>query len=388
MQVTIVANDVGNIGGMELVLAELVRGLAAAGDEVTVVARTADVPGARFEFHRVRGPSRPFVIAYPWFLLAASVVLRRHRRGVVQATGAIVLNRVDFVAVHFCHRAFGRQPGAATASRDTLPFKAHARLARALARFGERLCMRPARIGGVIAVSPGVAAEVREMYPRLADRVTVITNGVDRKRFSPPSTDQRLNARSRLGVPAAVPLALFVGGDWGRKGLAFAINALADASEWHLAVAGRGDEAAYRRLAVTGGVAERVYLLGVMSDAPMLYHAADAFVLPTSYETFSLVTYEAAASGLPLLATAVSGIEDLLVDGVTGFCITLDSAEIALRLRQLAATPELAGQMGAEARRATADYTWDATVAHHRALYQAVRRQPGGAQRDSGADRP
>jgi glycosyltransferase involved in cell wall biosynthesis len=372
MQVTIVANDVGGIGGMELVLAELVRGLAAAGDEVTVIARTADVPGARFAFHRVRGPSRPFVLAYPWFLLAASVLLHRRRRGVVQATGAIVLNKVDFVAVHFCHRAFGRQPGAATASRDTLLFKAHAHLARALARFGERLCMRPARISGVIAVSPGVAAEMREMYPRLANRVTVITNGVDRKRFSPPSTDQRLSARIRLGIPAAVPLALFVGGDWGRKGLAFAINALVDANEWHLAVAGRGDEAAYRRLAVIAGVAEQVHLLGVMSDAPMLYHASDAFVLPTSYETFSLVTYEAAASGLPLLATAVSGIEDLLVDGVTGFRITHDSAEIARRLRQLAATPELALQLGAEARRATANYTWDAMVAHHRELYQAV----------------
>jgi UDP-glucose:(heptosyl)LPS alpha-1,3-glucosyltransferase len=233
--------------------------------------------------------------------------------------------------------------------------------------------MRPARVGGVIAVSPGVAAEVREMYPRLADRVTVITNGVDRVRFSPPSTDQRLSARSRLGIPATVPLALFVGGDWGRKGLAFAINALKDASEWHLAVAGRGDEAAYRRLAVSAGVAERVHMLGVMGDAPMLYHAADAFVLPTSYETFSLVTYEAAASGLPLLATGVSGVEDLLVDGITGFRITRDSAEISVRLRQLTASPALALRMGAEARSATADYTWDATVAHHRELYQLVR---------------
>ena len=112
-------------------------------------------------------------------------------------------------------------------------------------------------------------------------------------------------------------------------------NALVDAEEWHLAVAGRGDDAAYRQFAANSGVVERLHLLGVVSDAPMLYHAADAFVLPTSYETFSLVTYEAAASGLPLLATAVSGIEDLLVDGVTGFRITYDSPQIAARLRQL-----------------------------------------------------
>ena len=81
MRVTIVANDVGGVGGMELVLAELVRGLVASGDEVTVIARTADIPGADFSFQRVRGPSRPFVVAYPWFLVAASLSLRRHRRG-------------------------------------------------------------------------------------------------------------------------------------------------------------------------------------------------------------------------------------------------------------------------------------------------------------------
>ena len=169
---------------MERVLAELVRGLAAAGDCVTVIARSADIPNVPFVFFRVRGPSRPFVIAYPWFAIMGSLMVRRHRRGIVQATGAIVLNRVDFVAIHFCHRAFGRQPGASTASRNTLIFRAHARLARALARLGERLFLRPSRIGGIIAVSTGVASEVLTLYPRFADRVTVVPNGVDRARFS------------------------------------------------------------------------------------------------------------------------------------------------------------------------------------------------------------
>ena len=371
--VTIVANDVGGVGGMELVLAELVRGLSEAGDRVTVLARTADVPGAQYSFHRVRGPSRPFVVAYPWFALIATVMVRRHRRGVVQATGAIVLNRVDLVAVHFCHRAFGRQPGASTASRNTRVFRAHARLARALARFGERACLRPSRLRGIIAVSPGVAAEVRSNYPGVADRVTVIPNGVDRTRFSPASADTRRAARARFALPAVAPCALFIGGDWGRKGLAFAIKALGVAGEWHLAVAGRGDEAAFGHLASEHGVADRVHFLGIVRDTPDLYHTADAFLLPTAYETFSLVAYEAAASGLPLLATAVSGIEDVLLDDVTGFLISRDEREIARRLEQLSAAPAVAGQMGAEARRVTADYTWDRMVERHRALYLTTR---------------
>ena len=378
MNVTIVANDVGDVGGMELVLAQLVRGLVASGDTVTVVARTASVPDSAHSFHRVRGPSRPFVIAYPWFALMATFLVHRHRRGVVHAVGAIVFNRVDFVAIHFCHAAFGRQPGGATASRDNLLFKGHARAARALARFGERVCLTPRRVGAIIAVSPGVATEVRELYPALADRVTVIANGVDRERFSPASADERLYARTRLGLDAGSPCALFVGGDWGRKGLAFAIRALAEVDSWHLVVAGRGDSTAYRQLAKAIGVVDRVHFLGTVPDTPPLYHAANVFLLPTAYETFSLVTYEAAASGLPLLATRVSGIVDILVDGATGFTITRSASEIARRLQQIAAAPEVAEQLGAAARLITADYTWQIMVDRHRALYQAARGGPPG----------
>lgn len=388
MDVTVVANDVGGVGGMEHVLAELVVGLVAAGDHVTVIARTLDLPDVPVAFHRVRGPSRPFVVAYPWFLLVASLMLRRRRRGIVQATGAIVLNRVDFVAIHFCHRAFGRRPGAVTASRNTRLFKAHARLARALARFGERVCLRPSRLDTIIAVSPGVASEVRACYPLLAERVRVIANGVDRVRFSPASSGARMAARLRFGLPQSAPCAVFVGGDWGRKGLAFAIKALADADSWHLAVAGSGDEDACRKLATASGVDGRVHFLGVVRDTPDLYRAADAFVLPTAYETFSLVAYEAAASGLPLIATPVNGVEDVLVDGVTGFRIGADERQIAARLRELASAPALAAKMGAAARTVTADYTWELMVTRHRELYARrslqvkstqARHVPGGS---------
>lgn len=371
--VTIVANDVGGVGGMELVLAKLVTGLVDAGDRVTVIARTADVPEVSFTFHRVRGPARPFVIAYPWFAIAATRAVRRHRSGIVQATGAIVFNRVDVVSIHFCHRAFGRQPGTATASRSTPIYRAHARAARALARVGERLCLRANRADRVVAVSQGVAAEMRATYPRLASTVAVIPNGVDRDVFSPGTLDARRAARARFGIPDSGPCALFIGGDWGRKGLQFAIDALAEASDWHLAVAGRGDTSAYRDLARHAGVVDRVHFLGIVRDSPDLYRAADALVLPTAYETFSLVAYEAASAGLPLLATAVSGIEDILIDGVTGLRIERDASQIASRLRAISAAPEIGPRMGAAARRATEGYTWGALISRHRALYAELR---------------
>ncbi len=53
----------------------------------------------------------------------------------------------------------------------------------------------------------------------------------------------------------------------------------------------------------------------------LVYELADAFVLPSSYETFSLVTFEAAASALPVLATPVNGVRELIEDGHNGFLI-------------------------------------------------------------------
>src|SRR5205823_6181476 len=120
-EVTIVANDIGPVGGMERVLSELIKGLHGLGHHVTVVARTYHAePLAGVSFHRVRGPRRPALLAYPWFLLAGSLVLRRRRRGVVQATGAIVANRVDVISVHYCH-----QVGPANPSRSNSAYRAH-----------------------------------------------------------------------------------------------------------------------------------------------------------------------------------------------------------------------------------------------------------------------
>jgi glycosyltransferase involved in cell wall biosynthesis len=103
-----------------------------------------------------------------------------------------------------------------------------------------------------------------------------------------------------------------------------------------------------------------------------VYAIADAFVLPTSYETFSLVSFEAAASGLPLLVTAVSGISELLEDGHNGFYISADPADISLRLRQLAADAGLRSALGSEARRSALQFSWKTMVRKHDELYSRL----------------
>jgi len=365
-EVTIVAHDVGSVGGMERVLAELAVGLQARGRQVTVIARTCVLPpGCGVRFHRVRAPGRPLLLAHPWFMLAGSLAVLRRRRGIVQSTGAIVLNRVDVIAVHYCH-----QVGPVSAKSASLLFRLHAKGAGYLKRATERLCYRAHFASRFVCVSEGVAEEMREYFPAIADRVVTIHNGVDTELFAPDVRAADAAAlRAQLMIGEGRLVAAFVGSEWQRKGLAEVIRALALTPGWDLVVAGAGDRESYQQLADSLGVGSAVHWLGVTSDVQLVYALADAFVLPTSYETFSLVSFEAAAAGLPVLATPVSGVRELLDDGRNGFLITRDPQQIAERLGQLAADPELRTTMGLAARESALHYSWAAMVEHHSDLY-------------------
>lgn len=368
-EVTIVAHDIGAVGGMERVLGELILGLRERGHEVHVIARTCELPAsAGFHFHRVRAPSRPFLLAYPWFMLTGSLALRRLRRGVVQSTGAIVLNPLDIVAVHYCH-----QVGPANPSRSAALFRWQVRAAAVLKRVGERVCFATNRPAAFVCVSDGVAEEMREHFPRVADRVMTIHNGVDTDSFAPGarSEDARVE-RARLEIPADALVAAFVGSEWERKGLEPALRALAFTPGWYLAVAGGGDRARYEALADELGVSSRIRWLGITSDVQLVYALADAFVLPSSYETFSLVTFEAAASGLSILAAPVSGVRELIEDGRNGFLIDRDPRLIAERLTQLAEDRELRRRFGQAARESALEFTWGRMVGLHHDLYESL----------------
>ncbi len=370
--VTIVAHDIGPVGGMERQLVALITGLRQRGHRVTVIARTCELPaGSGVEFHRVRGPRRPFLLAYPWFFLTGSLAVRRLGRGVLQATGAIVVNPVDVIAVHYC-----QQIGPATPSRSTRLSRLYSKVVGAMNRVVERRCYEANRTATFACVSEGVADEMRAHYPGARERIVAIQNGVDTELFAPGRRSEEASAmRASLGIARERLVAAFVGGEWERKGLAAVIRALAAAPDWELVVAGGGDEERYRELARSLGVADAVHWLGVTRDVQLVYQLADALVFPSSYEAFSLVLLEAAASGLPILATPVSGVRELIADGESGFLITQEPSVIAERLRRLAADAPLRMSMGAAARESALGFSWERMVARHEQLY----RRLGGA---------
>lgn len=380
---TVIAHDVGSVGGMEHQISELINGLLRLGHNVTVIARKfvpteQDVGGSApgvVEFHRVRGPARPVLLAYPWFMVMAWFVVRRRRRGIVQATGAIVPNRVDVIAVHYCHQVSPASP-----SRSSALYRVHSWLVGRMLRLGERACFQVNRSAEFVCVSEGVADDVRAHHPRVAERVVTIQNGVDTDKFAPGvrAADARA-LRASLGIGPSRPLAVFVGSDWERKGLELVLHALASAREWDLAIAGAGDRGRYEALAASLGLERSVHWLGLVSDVQPVYEMAQAFVFPSSYEAFSLVSLEAAACGLPILATPINGVRELIVDGESGFVIDRDAGEIADRLMRLAADPKLMASIGGAAREAALAFGWERMVARHHELYAALADAKTGA---------
>lgn len=203
--------------------------------------------------------------------------------------------------------------------------------------------------------------------------IRIIPNGVDTLRFDPARRPvHRAAVWAELGRKPDGRMVLFVAHEFERKGLEPLIDAMAQIAprcpELVLVVLGRDNPARYRRLAADLGIADRVHFPGARSDVERFMAAADLFVLPTNYEAFPLVVLEAMASGVPVLACAVGGIRDCLVDGVNGLVIERDAQSTSGRMAVVLANAQLATRLGAAARASALQLSWDAVAEQYEAL--------------------
>jgi glycosyltransferase involved in cell wall biosynthesis len=383
--VTIVAHEIHDAGGMERALAELIRRLHPEWRVVVIASDVAVELRPLIDWRRVRVPRRPFPLRFLSFFVLGSLRLASTRTDLVHTCGAIVANRVDVATVHFCHAGF-REATGALAPKSASPIRrTNTTVARALALMAERWCYRPRRLRIFAAVSRGVVAELVRHYPSVPVRIT--PNGVDVERFG-PNGGMRDRVRKELDVAPDVLVALFVGGDWERKGLAIAIKGIEEArnrnAELELWVIGQGQVPKFRDVAHRAGVADRVRFFGSRADVSHFYQAADILILPTAYETFSLVAHEAAASGLPIVATRVSGIEELIGDDEAGMLAARTPEAMGEALACLAADEALRLSIGNEGRRRASALTWEHGTAAVIGLYDSLL--PGSRRDHSQAE--
>jgi D-inositol-3-phosphate glycosyltransferase len=213
--------------------------------------------------------------------------------------------------------------------------------------------------------------------------ISVIPGGVDLEHFAPrPGAE----ARAALGLGTTERVLLFVGRIQRLKGLEVLLRAFGQLNDLNarlLIVGGqRGTSHEAREisrlhhLATRLGIAERTTFVGAVAHErlPLYYSAADATVMPSSYESFGLVAVESLACGTPVVATRVGGLTSIVHDGETGFLIPWRDADLfAERLRRLLEDEPLRKRLASQTRASVLGYGWDRIADEHLVLYEDVR---------------
>jgi phosphatidylinositol alpha-1,6-mannosyltransferase len=240
-------------------------------------------------------------------------------------------------------------------------------------RFVGSLYRRAYARAHLIAVSRYTAARVRDVLPDAEP--AVIHNGVHVARFQGPA-----HVPDKTG-----PTILASGGVKTRKGTHLLVEALAQVKKQipnaQLVVTGRQDDPDYlaqiQQQIAALGLSESVYLLGQISESDLLgwYQHADVFALPSlsvggKFEGFGLVFLEASASGLPVVGTTGSGVEEAVIDGETGLLVPQDDAEaLAGAITRLLLDDALRAQLGTAGRSYAQTQDWSNIAAQVRAVY-------------------
>ncbi|MFZ5453335.1 MAG: glycogen synthase [Thermodesulfobacteriota bacterium] len=249
---------------------------------------------------------------------------------------------------------------------------------------------------GVIAVSKSMQEDVQELYGAPPEKVRVIFNGVDVEKYKPTPNPAVL---ARYGIDPETPYILFVGRITHQKGIMHLLRAAAHledgvqlvlcATDPDTEEIGREVDQRIQELKSRKGLRIiHVSRFVPVDDIIPLYTQAAIFVCPSIYEPFGIINLEAMACGTPVVATAVGGIKEVVVDQETGILVPLEhhcpaehepqaAAALALNLaaamQSLLSNPEKRRIMGEKARRRVEEiFSWRQVARQTLDFYQEI----------------
>jgi glycosyltransferase involved in cell wall biosynthesis len=342
--------------------------------EFTVFAVEFENPApSKIRFVRIPAYKRPTILLSAMFHILAPLnyavyrLRERVRFDLVEKMEVFtILGSVAYI--HFCYRAYlnkhwiqSRQPGL----RGLLLTLDQAVRAYMLEPVLYRLARK------LIVPSRGLARELTEAYPFTSGKIHVLPNSVDYQRLSNPASDfDRVSFRSALGFyPSDIVLIFIALGQFERKGLRLLLESVAQVASPEVKVLVVGGSAhwikEYGERAEALGIGKNVTFVGMQRDVAPYLWSADAFCMPSLYETFLLVGIESAAAGLPLVVPRLNGVEDYLIDGENGILIQRTSQSIVAAIQQLIAIgSEGRRELGKAAQSAARKYSVEVFVAN------------------------
>jgi alpha-maltose-1-phosphate synthase len=249
----------------------------------------------------------------------------------------------------------------------------------------------------VIAVSNGTKADLERLFQIKPDRLHVIYNGIDLDEYRPIAATDAL---VRYGIDPRRPYLLFVGRITRQKGIIYLTRAIQymDPGFQIVLCAGAPDTpqiAAEMKAAVSDAQAKRSGIIWIeeMVDQKVvhqLYAGAAVFCCPSIYEPFGIINLEAMACETAVVASAVGGIKEVVVDGETGFLVPVEQMtespfepidpekferDLAARINELMANAELQKKFGRAGRkRAEEKFGWAAIAQETKRLYESLLR--------------
>ena len=378
MKIAIVRQRYNPFGGAERFVERALGALASEGAEVTLITRNWDgAPRQGFKQITCDPPySRLFggrAARDRSFAEAAKIEMAKGGFDITQSheriPGCMIFRAGDGVhAAWLAHRARVLGP-LQRLSQQCAPYHRYVLAA-------EREMFANPALRAVICNSQMVAEEISHFYGVDRSKLPVIYNGVDTTVFHPALADEcRERTRAEAGIRADVPVLLFVGSGFERKGVPQLLRTAAQMQSCATQIVIVGADRklkAMQALASKLGLDKRVHFTGPLKDVRPWYGAADGFVLPTLYDPCPNAALEALACGLPLLTSTTCGAQEWVASGVNGWVVdAVDETDLTRRLDDLSA---LAGNAGARnaARASVEALTLPAMAERLLALYRGL----------------
>jgi len=322
MKIAFIRNEYDPYGGAEKFTQTLMDSLAERGVEVHLFARRWIASGnTKLHFHNIGGPRTPSLLRHASFVFFVRRAIRREEFDLIQSNERTLCQDVyragDGVHARWLELRASHQNFLSRLLVRINPFHHYL-------RWLERRLLEQPNLKAVIVNSNMVRHEITSRFQIPNERIHTIYNGVDIKRFRP---ENRLTIgnqlRSECGLVDEIPVVLFVGSGFERKGLGNLLRGMALAGgRAQLWVVGKGNKRPYQRLAQKLGLMSQVTFWGPHQDAVRFYAAADIFAFPTVYDPFSTAVLEALATGLPVITTAQCGTAEIISHGKEGFILS------------------------------------------------------------------
>jgi len=350
-------------------------GVGAVAFELEEQFRAKGVATERFTLSEARGrPTRPSRsrLGHAWDVVWFSTVgTRRARRFLAERPGAVSICHNDVMAgdIYVNH---GFLP-AAMRARGAYAWRMLRNPLHLFTTTRDGIRYRGRTHEAVVVLTSVEEQLLTEAYPTAQSELAVIGNGVDLDRFRVSTPAERAAARRELGYADDQYVVAFIGHEFDRKGFPMLRDALrrTPPEVVLLVVGGTARMISHARTAVDRlGLGARVQFAGSHPDVVPFLRAADAFALPSAYESSGLVFLEALAAGVPVIAPPVGVVPDVIEDGVNGVIAERDAEATAAAIVRLKAGDR--GAQSAAARASVMRFGWSGIADDYLTLARTV----------------